>query len=208
MLLLLQQNLLLGEAADLVEVPDVVGQEQAAGTTTLEGEGFVVAVETAYSSTVAAGTIISQSPTAGSEALSGSTVTITVSLGDQPQQQGGGGFWFGYDRFAAERRRRKREEQEREEEAQQIQDELDRQIAIEQRALEAEAADKADLQRIQKLADEYSGKKLGLPKKVSDALISAYERRSRNALEQLLREIDRAQEEEEMALIISMLLID
>lgn len=83
MLLLLQQNMLLGEAATLVEVPDVVGQTQANGTTTLETALFVVAVQTGYSNAVPAGSIISQSPTAGSMALEGSTVTITVSLGAQ-----------------------------------------------------------------------------------------------------------------------------
>lgn len=67
-----------------VEVPDVVGETQAAGTTTLETALFVVAVETAYSDSVAEGLIISQSPTAGSFANSGSTVTITVSLGPEP----------------------------------------------------------------------------------------------------------------------------
>ena len=64
-----------------VTVPNVVGQSQASGTTTLEGDGFVVAVATAYSSSVAEGLIISQSPAAGAEAGEGSTVTITVSLG-------------------------------------------------------------------------------------------------------------------------------
>lgn len=67
-----------------VEVPDVVGETQAAGTATLEGEGFVVAVDTAHSSTVAAGDIISQSPSAGAEVPAGSTVTIIVSLGEAP----------------------------------------------------------------------------------------------------------------------------
>lgn len=73
-----------------VTVPDVVGQTQASGTTELEGEGFVVAVATAYSSSVAAGVIISQAPIAGAQALPGSTVTITVSLGEAPAQQPGG----------------------------------------------------------------------------------------------------------------------
>jgi hypothetical protein len=67
-----------------VEVPDVVGETQAAGTATLEGEGFVVAVVEAYSDSVALGSIVSQSPVGGSFAASGSTVTITVSLGPQP----------------------------------------------------------------------------------------------------------------------------
>lgn len=75
-----------GTAAVLVTVPDVVGQTQASATTELEGDGFVVAVSTAYSSSVAAGLVISQSPTAGSSASSGSTVTITVSLGELATQ--------------------------------------------------------------------------------------------------------------------------
>jgi hypothetical protein len=68
----------------LVTVPDVVGDDQATGTSTLEGAGFVVAVQSAYSGSVAAGDIISQSPTAGSEAEEGSTVTIVVSIGAAP----------------------------------------------------------------------------------------------------------------------------
>lgn len=73
-----------------VEVPDVVGETQANGTTTLEGEGFVVAVATAYSNVVPAGTIISQDPAGGEFAAVGSTVTITVSLGEQPVSTGTG----------------------------------------------------------------------------------------------------------------------
>lgn len=92
MLLLLQQNMLLGEAPVLVEVPNVVGETQAAGTATLEGVAFVVAVQTAYSSTVAAGLIIEQSPAAGIEAVEGSTVTITVSLGAQQGRTPAGGY--------------------------------------------------------------------------------------------------------------------
>lgn len=65
-----------------VEVPDVVGLAQADATTTLEGAGFVVAVTTATSSTVAAGLVISQAPAGGAFATEGSTVTIVVSTGD------------------------------------------------------------------------------------------------------------------------------
>lgn len=65
-----------------VVVPDVVGQTQADGTLTLEGAGFVVVVVTAASSAVPAGSIISQAPAGGTEAAPGSTVTITVSTGE------------------------------------------------------------------------------------------------------------------------------
>lgn len=65
-----------------VEVPDVVGLTQEAATLALEAAGFVVAVATAASNSVASGSVISQSPAAGDFAASGSTVTITVSTGD------------------------------------------------------------------------------------------------------------------------------
>ena len=62
-------------------VPDVSGLSQAAAVAALEAAGFVVAVETATSTTVAAGDVISQAPAGGAEATEGSTVTITVSSG-------------------------------------------------------------------------------------------------------------------------------
>jgi len=78
-----------------VEVPDVVGETEAAGTIELETALFVVSVATAYSPSIAAGLIISQSPTGGSFAAEGSTVTITVSLGPEPvsAEPVGGHYW-------------------------------------------------------------------------------------------------------------------
>jgi hypothetical protein len=72
----------------LTTIPDVVGDAQAAGTTELQNAGFVVAVREEHSNTVAAGLIISQSPSGGSQALQGSTVTITVSLGERDDGAG------------------------------------------------------------------------------------------------------------------------
>jgi hypothetical protein len=197
-------------ADEPVAVPDVddPGTSQAAAIALIEGATLVAAVVTAYSSTIPAGEVISQDPAAGTLVPPGSTVTITVSLGEAPaQDSGGGGFWHAYDHVAHERRRRKREEEERAAEAQQIQDDLDRQIAQLMREQEAKDADKADLQRLQKLADAHAGKKLGLPKKVSDALINAYEARTRNALEQLRREIEQAETEELLAVQTAVLFL-
>lgn len=75
-------QILAGTGEAPVTVPDVVGQTQEVGTATLEGDGFVVVVVTAASSSAPAGTIISQDPAGGSLALSGATVTITVSTGE------------------------------------------------------------------------------------------------------------------------------
>ncbi len=68
-------------------VPDVVGDSQAAGTTTLEGDGFVVEVHVDFSGSVPLGDIISQEPEGGEFAESGSTVIIVVSLGVAPDIQ-------------------------------------------------------------------------------------------------------------------------
>lgn len=88
MLLALQLNNLLEEAPTLVEVPDVVGESQATGTTTLETALFVVAVQEEYSS-LAAGLVSNQSPAGGGFAAEGSTVTIYISLGVRPASDGG-----------------------------------------------------------------------------------------------------------------------
>jgi serine/threonine-protein kinase len=60
-----------------VTVPDVVGQSQSSATSTLENDGLRVEVTT-VTSPASAGRVISQSPTGGSRANAGSTVTITV----------------------------------------------------------------------------------------------------------------------------------
>lgn len=73
-----------------VTVPDVVGQTQAAGTSALQAVLFVVAVQTAYSSVVPAGLIISQVPVGGVDYPQGGTVTITVSLGEAPANTAAG----------------------------------------------------------------------------------------------------------------------
>jgi beta-lactam-binding protein with PASTA domain len=63
-------------------IPDVVGQAQAAAEAAITAASFTVgAVTTAHSDTVTAGNVISQSPTSGTAAASGTAVSIVVSLG-------------------------------------------------------------------------------------------------------------------------------
>jgi len=77
-------NLVVSSGRPPVAVPNVVGQTQAAATASLTGAGFTVSVTTAASTTAAAGTVISQTPTGGSTAPAGSNVAIVVSLGTAP----------------------------------------------------------------------------------------------------------------------------
>jgi serine/threonine-protein kinase len=65
--------------APLKKVPDVTGQSQDSAKSALQNAGFQVTVTTQPSSTVAAGKVLSQNPAGGSQAASGSTVTIVVA---------------------------------------------------------------------------------------------------------------------------------
>lgn len=64
-----------------IEVPDVVGLSEAEAVATLGKKGFVVSKTEGNDEYIKAGDIMSQSPKAGTKAPSASTVTITISLG-------------------------------------------------------------------------------------------------------------------------------
>lgn len=73
----------------VVLVPNVVGQTQSTAQSMITSALLVVGTITqAYSSTVAAGRVISQDPVGGSTAVVGSAVNLTISLGPAP-----GGSW-------------------------------------------------------------------------------------------------------------------
>jgi serine/threonine-protein kinase len=64
-----------------VEVPNVLGQSESSARAELEDAGFEVAVTEAPSDSTAEGLVSAQSPSAGTEAAQGSTVSITISTG-------------------------------------------------------------------------------------------------------------------------------
>jgi hypothetical protein len=69
-----------------IQVPNVVGNSQATAVSTLTGAGFVVSLQTAYSSVVDEGDVIYQLPAAAAVAAPGTTVTISISLGEMDTQ--------------------------------------------------------------------------------------------------------------------------
>ncbi len=69
--------------AETVTVPNVVGYTSDAAVTALEDKGLSVSREFQYDSSVEAGKVISQTPSAGSTATEGDTVTIYVSQGSE-----------------------------------------------------------------------------------------------------------------------------
>jgi len=73
-------TLFVSKGANLVELPDVLGQQQTTAESTLEGLGFIVDVEE-RNSDAPAGQVIGQSPGPGSRLKKGATVKLTVSNG-------------------------------------------------------------------------------------------------------------------------------
>lgn len=113
-----------------------------------------------------------------------------------------------YDEYEHHRQRvakRRHEEMERRREQERIEDEQSREIARLLADQESKDAEREDLKRIQAMADAYAGTRQDIPRSLAATLLKAQEERSRNALEQLSREIERLFEEEEMALLLLLL---
>lgn len=66
-----------------VDVKNVKGMSRGDAVSVLQGQGFKVTVLENYDSNVAKGSVISQSPAAGSSQLEGATITLYVSKGRQ-----------------------------------------------------------------------------------------------------------------------------
>lgn len=124
----------------------------------------------------------------------------------QQESDSSGGFWDWAEYHRMERNRYRRRKREIEEETREIADSQAREIARLLRVQEEKDAERAELTRLQKLADQYSGAAIGLPRQVSAALINAQVDRSFNSLMQLQREMAQMLDEEEAALIALLLL--
>jgi hypothetical protein len=73
-------NLVVSSGVGQVAVPNVVGLTQAAATTAITGAGLVLGTVTnASSNTVPAGSVISESPVAGTQVNAGSAVNLVIS---------------------------------------------------------------------------------------------------------------------------------
>jgi beta-lactam-binding protein with PASTA domain len=82
-------TIVVSKGPEKVQVPDVVGQLKADATATLKGVGFKVKAVDQESATQPPGTVLRQSPPAGSKAVKGSVVTIYVAKA--PPSSGGTG---------------------------------------------------------------------------------------------------------------------
>ena len=79
-----------GSNAPKINVPNVVGDTQAAATTAITAAGLTLGTVTqASSATVAGGSVVSQTPASGTSVASGSAVALVISTGPQTRTVGG-----------------------------------------------------------------------------------------------------------------------
>jgi parallel beta-helix repeat protein/predicted outer membrane repeat protein len=84
-------DLVISRGVQPAVMPDIVGQPRAQAEAAITGAGLALGLATRYhSNTVAAGSIISQNPGAGSELPPGTAVSIVESLGAAPAAEGEG----------------------------------------------------------------------------------------------------------------------
>ena len=72
-----------GTSENTVEIPNVVGQSETDASAALTAKGFQVTKTTSYSSSVAEGYVISQTPNGDTKGKEGDTITLEISLGSE-----------------------------------------------------------------------------------------------------------------------------
>jgi serine/threonine-protein kinase len=76
-------TLIVSSGPELLDVPDVTGDDQDTATSTLQDAGFEVKAVEQFSDSVGAGQVISQDPAGGKQLAKGHVVTLTVSKGGE-----------------------------------------------------------------------------------------------------------------------------
>lgn len=145
------------------------------------------------------------------------TITLPVGLCEESdsalelkatlRSEAAGGFWYWAERHRIERERAKRRKREIEDETRDIEEAQAREIARLLRQQEEIDAKRAELDRLQRLADRYAAESLPLAPSAAFALTAAQQKRTENALLHLQREIAQMLEEEE-AMVIALLMLD
>ena len=72
-----------GNSENAVDIPNVVGQSETDASAALTAKGFNVTKTTSYSSSVAEGYVISQTPNGNTQGKEGDTIALEISLGSE-----------------------------------------------------------------------------------------------------------------------------
>lgn len=144
----------------------------------------------------------------GSFALTGNAASLVFS-GTVPEAFTGG-FFVAFEREQHRRERARRKRTEDEEAAQRIADEIEREIAALLHKQEAQDAERLELQHLGRLVAEFADREAqdAFNERVRAAFVRAQAQMTASSLLALDREIRRQLEEEEMAVLMAIALID
>ena len=132
---------------------------------------------------------------------------VPCPTAEEEQPSGGYEYWIRYEQ---EYYRRKEEEKRRRKalkKAKKIKNKLDRELAIEQRKIEAEDARKAELTRLLRLTEQFIDELSYNNDRMREVIQAASDRQTFSTMERMEREITRMREEEEFMLNAISLLI-
>ena len=135
----------------------------------------------------------------GSDSSNAFSVTISAIASSYS-----GGWWYAYDLEDRKRRKKKKELLKMEEKANKIQSELDKELALELRKEVENQLRIEELTRLTKLAQEHEQEVHDLGERVTKAYQRATIQYNYSALEALEREIQRAREEEDWLINITL----
>jgi hypothetical protein len=135
------------------------------------------------------------------------TWNIPQVIEDAVANTGGWGQWFDYEQHRKNEAKREREEEKRQ--AKQIADELHRELALAERAIEGETARKDDLARLSKLVEKHQKSIIELDNpRLTFVMKEALERATFSKLERLERELGIMREDEEFLMQATLILLN
>ena len=124
---------------------------------------------------------------------------------EAPQQvettTGGWGFWYQWDRENERRRQDAKTLRRKKRQAEQIENELDRKLALAQRELEEKELRTKELARMTKLVERHRHEVSQISDRIDEIYQKAVEKRTYSAREQLDREIRKLREEEDFLIM-------
>jgi hypothetical protein len=120
------------------------------------------------------------------------------------QSEFSGGFYFAFERETERRRRERRKREEAEEETQQLQDDIDREIATLLHQQEAEDAEAQELNRLKAMVAQFADKAAeeAMTERVRTAFVRANAKQNIASYLALEKELNRAMEEEEFMILM------
>jgi hypothetical protein len=134
-----------------------------------------------------------------------------IQAGDAVEEETntGGWFWFKYEQEQLRKQEKRRQQEEKLKKAKQIQDKIDRELALAQRELEEKELRESELKTLTVLVEQFEDEIQQLTnERISQVAQEAIEQNTYSRMERLERELSRYKEEEEFLLMATRIILN